>query len=169
MIGLLRRLSCKGHTRKPLHVHSGLLGDRAHWVSRVVYERLSWKGHILVTQWCLCTFLQVLQETAYTVNMIGLLGRLSCKGHTWKTQHIYSGLWEDRSHQSSTLVLKKMVLKRLFFGNTAKPLHICSDLSVYMCVSMCLCVSVSCLSMCLCMSVSHWSIRQLLDWYTYIY
>ena len=30
MIGLLGRWSCKGHAVKPLHIHSGSLGDRAH-------------------------------------------------------------------------------------------------------------------------------------------
>ena len=41
VIGLFERLCCKGHTGKPLHIHSGHLRDRCHQSSRIVFKRKS--------------------------------------------------------------------------------------------------------------------------------
>ena len=53
----------------PLHIHhSGLLGDRAHWVYMIVLlRRWSWNWYLQVTLGSLCTFIQVCQETGQSL------------------------------------------------------------------------------------------------------
>ena len=87
-IVLLKRWSWKGSSSvilgSILHVHcSGLPEERA-FEEIVLLRRWYWKGHSLVTQGKpLCIYCSgPLGDWAYQADMIALLGRWSCKGHS---------------------------------------------------------------------------------------